>query len=66
MVKARTEYMLRPMDNESGKANRHAARRRDWERRGLVGPVEVLTRSEANRIGREFREQYARSGIAAT
>ena len=58
--------MLRPMDNESGKADRRAARRRDWERRGLVGPVEVLTRSEANRIGREFREQYARSGIAAT
>ena len=58
--------MLRSMENESGKADRRAARRRDWERRGLVGPVEVLTRSEANRIGRDFREQCARSGVAAT
>ena len=66
MVKAETAYMLRPMDNGSRKADGREARDRDWERRGMVGPVQVLTRSEAARIGREFREQYARSGIAAT
>ena len=66
MVRAGATYMLRSMDNGSGMADRRAADRRDWERRGLVGPVEVLTRSEANRIGREFREQFAQSGIAAT
>ena len=58
--------MLRSMDNESAMADRRAARRRDWDRRGLVGPVEALTRHEAARIGRTFREQYAQSGIAAT
>lgn len=43
-----------------------AARRRDWERRGLVGPVEILTRDEAARLGAGFREQYGRSGNRAT
>ena len=66
MVKAGNPCMLRSMDNGAGMADGRAARRRDWERRGLVGPVEVLTRSEAARIAREFREQHARSGIAAT
>lgn len=66
MVKARTAYILRSMDNEAEKTDGHAALRRDWERRGLVGPVEVLTRHEAARVARDFRAQYARSGIAAT
>ena len=57
--------MLRSMGNELRKAN-NASHRRDWERRGLIGPVETLTRQEAARIGRGFREQYARSGNAAT
>lgn len=43
-----------------------AARRRDWERRGLVGPVGILTRDEAARLGAGFREQYRRSGNRAT
>ena len=43
-----------------------AARRRDWERQGLVGPVEILTRREAIRTGAEFRAEYTASGIAAT
>ena len=58
--------MSSSMDNGSGMADERAARRREWARRGLIGPVEVLTRSEAARIAHEFREQYARSGIAAT
>ena len=59
--------MLSSMDNGSGMADGRTARRREWERRGLIGPVEVLTRHEATtRIAREFNEQYARSGIAAT
>ena len=66
MVKAGNRCMMRSMDNGAGMASGRAARRRGWERRGLVGPVEVLTRSEAARIAREFREQHARSGIAAT
>lgn len=41
-------------------------RRRDWERRGLVGPVRVMNRRDAAGIGRDFREQHARSGIAST
>ena len=47
-------------------AGRVARRRDDWERRGIVGPVEILSREEAARIGAEFREEYAASGIAAT
>lgn len=43
-----------------------ADRRHDWERRGLVGPVELLTRDEAARLGAAFREQYGRSGNRAT
>ena len=43
-----------------------AIRRRDWERRGIVGPVEILSREAAARIGSEFRAEYATSGIAAT
>ena len=43
-----------------------ADRGREWERRGIVGPLGALSRSDAARIGRDFREQYARSGIAAT
>ena len=41
-------------------------RRRDWERRGLVGPVRVMNRRDAAGIGRDFREQHERSGIAST
>lgn len=44
----------------------HAAWLRDWERRGVLGPVEALTRHEAARIARDFRKQYARSGVAGT
>ena len=43
-----------------------ADRRRDWERRGLLGPVETLAREQATRIGSEFREQHAASGISDT
>ena len=43
-----------------------ADRGREWERRGIVGPLRVLPRSHAARIGRHFREQYARSCIAST
>ena len=41
-------------------------RPRDWERRGLLGPVETLPREQATRIGSEFREQHAASGISDT
>ena len=54
------------MDNERARENGAESNGGDWDRRGLLGPVEVLTRSEAARIAREFREQHARSGIAAT
>ena len=40
--------------------------RRDWEQRGLLGPLAILSRGDAVRIGREFNEQFARSGVAAT
>ena len=53
-------------DNEPRRGIRYADRRRDWERRGLLGPVEILTQHEAARIARNFREQHTRSGIAAT
>lgn len=43
-----------------------ADHRSEWEQRGVIGPLEVLTRHEAARIARDFREQYARSGIVAT
>ena len=39
---------------------------RDWERRGLFGPLAVLTRRDAARVAREFREQYAQSDNPAT
>ena len=58
--------MLRATDNKPTRGDRHAERRRDWEQRGVVGPVEILTRHEAARIGRDFREQYARSGNLST
>lgn len=58
--------MLRSTGGGTATAGRRAGWRRDWERRGLVGPIGVLTREDAARIGRVFREQYARSGIAAT
>ena len=41
-----------------------AGRRRDWERRGLIGPIKVLTRDATARISAEFRDQYARSDIS--
>ena len=44
----------------------HADRHRDWERWGLVGPVEILSRDEAARLGAAFRAECAASGIAAT
>ena len=47
-------------------AGRAARRRDDWERRGIVGPVGVLSRKAAARLGSEFRAEYAASGIAAT
>ena len=53
-------------DGAKDGAGRVASRRRDWERRGLVGPVEILTRREAARLGAAFRGEYAASGIAAT
>lgn len=40
-------------------------RRRDWERRGLVGPVRVMQRCDAAAIGRCFRAQHQRSGLAS-
>ena len=43
-----------------------ASRREEWERRGIVGPVEVLSREAAARIGLELRAEYTASGIAAT
>ena len=43
-----------------------AGRPHDWERRGLLGPIETLTREQATRIGSEFREQHAASGISDT
>ena len=58
--------MPRSTSRGTAREDRRAGRRRDWERRGLVGPVEVLAREDAAEIGREFRAQYARSGIAAT
>ena len=57
--------MPRAADNEPTRGIWHPDRRRAWERRGVVGPFEVLARHEAARIGHDFREQYVRSGIAA-
>ena len=54
------------MHEETAGETARARRGRDWERRGLVGPVVLLAREEAARIGAEFREQYARSGSPAT
>ena len=54
------------MDREPAGADGGADWRRDWERRGVLGPVEALSRPEAARIARDFREQHARSGVAAT
>ena len=66
MVKAGTAVMADTMDNGSEMTDGRTARRRDWEQRGLIGPVEILTQDKAARIAREFREQHARSGVAAT
>ena len=65
-MKAQTAGMADTMDNGSDMADGRTACRRDWEQRGVIGPVEVLTRDEAARIARDFREQHARSGVAAT
>lgn len=39
---------------------------RDWEQRGLVGPVRIMHRRQAVGLGRRFRRQYQRSGISST
>ena len=39
---------------------------REWNRRGVVGPVRIVHRRDAVGIGRDFRQQHKRSGIAST
>ena len=58
--------MLRAIYGKLTRPARRASRRRDWERRGLIGPVRVMSRRDAARIGREFQVQYEQSGIALT
>ena len=36
--------------------------RSQWQRRGVLGPLSILTRSEANLLARDYKEQGARSG----
>ena len=58
--------MLRAVYDRLTRPFERLDRRRDWERRGLVGPVRVMNRRHAAGIGRDFREQHERSGIAST
>ena len=58
--------MVRTIREKLTRANGHEGRRREWERRGLIGPVRIMCRSDAAGIGRDFQLQYERSGIALT
>ena len=58
--------MLRAVHDKLTRLFERPDRRRDWERRGLVGPVRVMHRRDAAGIGRDFREQHQRSGLPST
>ncbi len=58
--------MLRSIRRRLRREARPPGPRGDWERKGLVGPFAILSRRDAVRIGREFNDQYERSGIATT
>ena len=54
----------RPSPPECGTSRERL--RREWRRRGTLGPLPVLTRPEAARVASLFREQYAASGRTLT
>ena len=58
--------MLRAVYDRLRRPFERLDRRRDWKRRGLVGPVRVMNRRDAARIARDFGEQHERSGISST
>ena len=61
-----TSEVLRSKLRKVGSCARRLANRRQWRRQGVLGPVTILSASEATRLAQDYRIQAAASGISAT